>query len=1089
MSGHVLHGVWRPGAPAPLALWAEELVHRRLWEAGEHPAAVPGRVLRDLLDACGPALRWLAAGAEPQEAVLHLPTRGGRPVPSPDLLGPSAPAPAVATRPAPATLAPWTVEALAFPPGLAAQLLGELADPYPWTAMLVAQRPAHDPYRDVELRFGPGVRWLVAVHDLAWRTVRRGGVLPLLARGPGGAVQARWRAVPGRAAATEFHELAAATPPAVLSGPPGHRADPVRLVVDAVDLLADAEVRLALQEAPEAVAGLLRPGDPARTTRARVTRAWVAALASPSGQVLAPDADGPELDDLAARLRRWHRSAPPSATGLVVGFRLEEPEGADPADPMGWNTDEHWRVALTVRPAAEPALLVDVERVWAGGAALAALQRTVPKAEEALLDELDRAVRCWPPLAPALRDGRPDGVDLDRSAALAFLRDGAPALADAGFEVRLPAWWRGSSRLGLHATALGTPRTADPGTVRTGSVLDRDTIVDVRWEAALDGVRLTREELERLAEAALPLVRVRGRWLLADRDQITAALAFLGRLDSGGLDSGGLGSATVAELLRAELAAAPTRDGLPVDGISAPGALGDLLAGRAPTGALTLPAGFDDAFRARLRPYQHAGVAWLTACERLGLGAVLADDMGLGKTVQTLALLVLDRLTAAGAPRPTLLVCPTTLVDTWRHEAARWAPDLRVHAHHGPGRHGSDLTGHDLVVTTFAVAQRDVERLGAVAWHRLVVDEAHQLANRAAGQSRAVRSLPARHRIALTGTPVQNRLADLHAVLDLVNPGLLGSAADFKERYAVPIERHARETAVAELRRRTRPLLLRRVKTDPAVIADLPEKVERTEHCPLTVEQAVLYRAVVADLLHRLSGPRRGPGRTWRRGAVLASLAKLKQVCDHPALLQRDGSPLEGRSGKVSRLEDVLDDVLASGEKALCFTQFATFGTLLQPYLARRLGRTVLLLHGGVPRAERDRLVQRFEGDDDAAVFLLSLRAGGAGLTLTAASHVVHLDRWWNPAVEDQATDRAHRIGQRRDVQVRRLVCAGTIEERIDDVLADKRALADAVVPTVTSGVLAGEAGLADLPDDALARLLALATEPTGPDDPAEADA
>jgi SNF2 family DNA or RNA helicase len=302
-----------------------------------------------------------------------------------------------------------------------------------------------------------------------------------------------------------------------------------------------------------------------------------------------------------------------------------------------------------------------------------------------------------------------------------------------------------------------------------------------------------------------------------------------------------------------------------------------------------------------------------------------------------------------------------------------------------------------------------------------------------------------------------------------VNPGLLGSAEAFKERYAVPIERHRNELVAARLRRRTRPLVLRRLKTDPAVVPDLPDKVEMTVHCPLTVEQAALYSAVVRDTLQRLS-TRRDAG---RRGAVLASLSKLKQVCDHPALFLKDSSRIDGRSGKVARLEEILDEVLAAGERALLFTQFSSFGALLQPHLQRRLGEEVIFLHGGTPRTEREELVRRFQADGGPPVFLLSLRAGGTGLNLTAANHVVHLDRWWNPAAEDQATDRAFRIGQRRDVQVRRLVCAGTIEERIDDIVTGKRRIARLAVTAGESRLTS----LTELPDHELAELIALTQE------------
>ncbi|MFJ6777471.1 DEAD/DEAH box helicase, partial [Kitasatospora sp. NPDC091257] len=391
---------------------------------------------------------------------------------------------------------------------------------------------------------------------------------------------------------------------------------------------------------------------------------------------------------------------------------------------------------------------------------------------------------------------------------------------------------------------------------------------------------------------------------------------------------------------------------------------------------------------------------------------------------------------------------PLPLVGNWQREAARFAPGLRRYVHHGAGRLGAEqlaaaVRGVDLVITTYGLVQRDLAALRAIRWRRVVADEAQHIKNSGTAQSRAIRALPVtRHRIALTGTPVENRLAELHAVLDFANPGLLGPAERFKERYAIPVELHRSPERTAELLRRTAPFVLRRVKSDPAVAAELPAKQEMTVWCNLTAEQAGLYQAVVADLLRRVEGIRG----VERRGTVLAAIGKLKQVCNHPAQLLHDGSAVGGRSGKVARLAELLEEALAEGDRTLVFTQYAEFGAMLRPYLERRLGEEVLYLHGGLPRARREELVERFQSPDGPGVFLLSLRAGGTGLNLTAANQVIHLDRWWNPAVEEQATDRAFRIGQRRDVQVRRLVCVGTVEERIDELLAAKRSLAEAVV-------------------------------------------
>jgi SNF2 family DNA or RNA helicase len=441
----------------------------------------------------------------------------------------------------------------------------------------------------------------------------------------------------------------------------------------------------------------------------------------------------------------------------------------------------------------------------------------------------------------------------------------------------------------------------------------------------------------------------------------------------------------------------------------------------------------------------------------------VAGGMLCHNTVQTLALLAHEREASptdgqreaiAAVTRsvvgPTLLVCPMSLVGNWQKEAERFTPDLSVYVHHGSDRlSGAELQGAlgqaDLVLTTYAIAARDRDDLAAVSWQRIVCDEAQNIKNAGTQQARAVRSLPAATRIALTGTPVENRLGELWSIMEFTSPGLLGPAEKFRTSFAVPVERHADEEATARLKRLTGPFILRRLKTDRSIISDLPDKIEMKMWCNLTTEQASLYQATVTDMLRRIEAAEED---IERRGLVLATMAKLKQVCNHPAHLLADGSRLPGRSGKLARLEEIGDELIAAGDRALVFTQYAEFGRLLQPYLAARLGCPVFYLHGGTPKKARDAMVADFQASTEPALFLLSLKAGGTGLNLTGANHVIHFDRWWNPAVEDQATDRAFRIGQRKDVQVRKFVCVGTVEERIDAMIEEKKALAERIVGT-----------------------------------------
>jgi SNF2 family DNA or RNA helicase len=443
---------------------------------------------------------------------------------------------------------------------------------------------------------------------------------------------------------------------------------------------------------------------------------------------------------------------------------------------------------------------------------------------------------------------------------------------------------------------------------------------------------------------------------------------------------------------------------------------------------------------------------------QVGLGGCLADDMGLGKTATTLAHLV-DR------PGPHLVVCPLSVVHNWEAECRRFVPARTVVVHHGTDRSlGDGGPDADIVITTYGLLPRDVEALSAVHWNTVVLDEAQMIKNPNTKSSRAVRRLVADQKIALTGTPVENRLSELWAILDAVNPGMLGSQQRFRERFATPIERHRDDEAAARLRLLTRPVVLRRMKADRRLLPDLPDKIEQIAFARLTREQSILYQQVVDRLLddaEHLEGMQ-------RRGRVLAALTRLKQICNHPAQALKDGSRLAGRSGKLERFDELVVDLLDVAERALVFTQFREMGDLLQRHLAERFELSVPFLHGGTTQRGRQTMVTEFQDGGGPPLLIVSLKAGGTGLNLTSASQVVHYDRWWNPAVEDQATDRAWRIGQTRTVNVHKLVCQGTIEERIGEVIDEKRSIADAVVGT-------GEAWLSELSTEQLADLVRLA--------------
>jgi SNF2 family DNA or RNA helicase len=722
-----------------------------------------------------------------------------------------------------------------------------------------------------------------------------------------------------------------------------------------------------------------------------------------------------------------------------VCFRLAEP-------PPG---GDDWWLEFALQSADDPSLYVPAETIWAGGSAPGLTRRP----DELLLTGLGRARRLFPTLHEALAEAEPAGLWLSTGDAHGFLSQVAPLLQAAGFGVQLPSW-AGRKAVGLKLTTRSRATASSPGAVaKAGFGLEQ--LVDFQLDLVIGDSAVSADELAELARLKVPLVRVRGQWVELDDRQLKAALKAVGERRDGEL--------TGAEAL--QLVVDGGAEDLPIVEVDADGPLGELLSGQAAERLLPVPtpAGFVGA----LRPYQQRGLSWLSFLAELGLGGVLADDMGLGKTAQTLSLLLAERENGRD-PGPTLLICPMSLITNWRKEAARFAPTLRVYVHHGGARKRDDelaaaVADADLTLTTYGTALRDLAALRALAWGRVACDEAQAIKNSGTRQAQAVRSIGARTRLALTGTPVENHLAELWSIMEFCNPGLLGPAKRFRRRFQEPIEARRDADATAALKRATGPFVLRRLKTDKSVIADLPEKNEMKVWCSLTEEQATLYQAVVEDMLAVIEGSEG----IQRRGNVLAAMTKLKQVCNHPAHLLKDGSRLPGRSGKLARLEELAAEIVADGDKALIFTQYAEFGTMLQPYLAGRLDRPVLWLHGGLAKAKRDELVERFQDDPEPMLFLLSLKAAGTGLNLTAANHVIHVDRWWNPAVEDQATDRAFRIGQRRDVQVRKFICTGTLEERIDEMIERKKALASAVVGT-------GEDWVTDLTTAQLRELFAL---------------
>ncbi|MFC9661623.1 SNF2-related protein [Nocardia sp. NPDC127606] len=878
------------------------------------------------------------------------------------------------------------------------------------------------------------LRFLAHVARGIERWVRAGRVVPQIERADG-QWWVRWRLVGGQRQRAWLAELAAAMPPALrVAGPPAAVLD------DLCTHLTDPIAREYLAH---------------RT----MTHPLLAALV----------ADTP-LDvgsyRLSETLTQWREGYAADEPELVL--RLCEPDGefgtADESVAL-------WRLQVCLRPvddAPKPVVFEDDP----------VLVRTAA-------EKLGQARKAYPRLRDLPTDPRGLDLLLPTEVVADLVAHGAHALQEAGIRLLLPRAWNiaePSMRL-----RVSSPAAAE-------STVGLSGLISYRWELALGDLVLTQAEMERLISSKSDLVQLRGEWVQADHRALAAAARYVAQHAD---DS----PITLADMI-GELAAERV-DNVPVTEVTADGWAAELFARESEPEPVPVPVGL----KAQLRPYQERGLSWLATMSRLNCGAILADDMGLGKTVQVLALLVHEREVGTAAARPTtagestqpaavdvlaatatgdawsrvgptLLVCPMSVVGNWQRETQRFAPDLRVLVHHGPGRRqgaefAAAVADSDLVITTYALLARDITLLNEQQWERIVLDEAQHIKNAVTRQARAARALTARHRLALTGTPVENRLEELRALFDFAMPKLLGSPQSFRARFAVPIERERDQQAIDRLRLITDPFVLRRLKTDPAVISDLPEKLEMTVRANLTVEQAALYQAVVDDMLDKLKDAKG----MARKGAVLGALTRLKQVCNHPAHYLGDGSPIlrrgGHRSGKLALVEDVLDAVLADGEKALLFTQFREFGDLILPYLTERFGTPIPFLHGGVAKQRRDDMVTGFQGENGPPLMLLSLKAGGTGLNLTAANHVIHLDRWWNPAVENQATDRAFRIGQQRAVQVRKLVCVDTIEERIDEMINGKKQLADLAVG-------AGENWITEMSTDELRELFTLGAEAVG---------
>ena len=737
-------------------------------------------------------------------------------------------------------------------------------------------------------------------------------------------------------------------------------------------------------------------------------------------------------------------------------FKLQDPP----------QSEAPWELQFQVAPKADPSLRLPLQDYWRmRSAEQKQVQQQMGQGfEQQLLMNLGYAARIYPTLWEGLETDQPTGIGLNLESAFGFLKESAWVLENAGYKVVVPAWYTPQGRQRAKVRLKAKSKSLTSGEDKSKQYFSFDRLVEYQYDLAIGGEPVDEQEWNQLVSAKTPLVQFRGQWLELDRDKMRQMLEFWKTHQQDN-----------PELSLLDFLKLTTEDNedldLEVDRNSSLAEMLNKLGDKSQLQAIDNP----EHLQGNLREYQKRGVSWLQYLEQLGLNGCLADDMGLGKTIQVIARLLQEREIAqkAGIKNipPTLLIAPTSVVGNWYHEIQKFAPQLQATIHHGTQRAKESKAfkqtcrENDLLITSFALARLDAKLLGEIKWHRIVLDEAQNIKNPKAALTKAILKLNAPHRLAVTGTPIENRLLDLWSIFNFLNPGYLGNQTQFRRNFELPIQKNNDLRQSATLKKLVEPFILRRVKTDQSIIKDLPDKVEQKLFCNLTKEQASLYQAVVKDVetkINELEG-------IQRKGLILATLTKLKQICNHPMQFLQDGSEFTPeRSHKLTRLSEMVEEVLQEGESLLIFTQFTELGQALEKYLRQVYHYKTYYLSGSTSRKKREQMIVEFQDPEtEPSIFVLSLKAGGVGITLTKANHVFHFDRWWNPAVEDQATDRAFRIGQQRNVFVHKFVAMGTLEERIDEMLEDKKKLAGSIVG-------ADESWLTELDNEAFKKLIVL---------------
>ena len=736
-------------------------------------------------------------------------------------------------------------------------------------------------------------------------------------------------------------------------------------------------------------------------------------------------------------------------SSFSLGFKLTEaPE----------NNIEQWQITFILISKQDPSLRLELDEYWYA----VPETRTSIRAhfgqdlDKNILLSLGYAARIYPPIWQGLETDKPTGFSLNLTEAFTFLKETAWILEDAGYKVIIPAWWTPEGRQRAKVRLKTTSKSGKSTPVSKG-IFSLENIIEYQYELAIGEETISQEEWQQLINTKTPLVKFRGQWVELEQNKMQQMLDFWQKYQQENPEM------NLIELMK-KAAEYPEEIIVETDDF-----LGSMLEKLQNPSQLE-PIENPPQLQGTLREYQKRGVAWIQYLEQLGLNGCLADDMGLGKTLQVIARLIGER-EGDNNVLPTLLVAPTSVVGNWAKEIEKFAPHLQVLIHHGSKRYQDEnefqtvASQKDIVITSFTLVRKDLKLFNSQSWQRLVIDEAQNIKNPKAAQTKAILSLSAQHRLALTGTPVENRLLDLWSIFNFLNPGYLGKETQFRKAFEVPIQKQNDRLQSTVLKKLVEPFILRRVKTDKQIIKDLPDKVENKQYCNLTKEQASLYEVVIKEVEKQLE---EAEG-IKRKGLILSTLMRLKQICNHPRQFLQDNSAFTPeRSHKLERLGEMLEEVILEGDSLLIFTQFTEIGDSLQKYLKQTFRYNTYYLHGGTSQPKREQMIEEFQHPEtEPSVFILSLKAGGVGITLTKANHVFHFDRWWNPAVENQATDRAFRIGQQKNVFVHKFVTLGTLEERIDEMIEEKKKVANAIVSN-------DESWLTELDNESFRQLIAL---------------